>query len=326
MHASHSAPLTVRDGSVGRRGAISFPDHLLLDAVGHTPLLRLRRVPSLLPPGSQVWAKAEFLNPTGSVKDRAALSIVREALREGKLGDGRALLDASSGNTAVSFAMLGATLGFPVELCLPRNASPERLRRIRDYGATVVLTDPIDGTDAAQREARRRWEAEPGRYFYADQYNNPANPLAHYRTTGPEVWEQTRGRLTHFVAGVGTGGTLTGTARFLKEVRRDIVTVGVQPTGPMHGLEGLKDLDSAIRPGTYGDAWVDRTIRVETEDARRMRRRLAETEGLIVGLSSAAAVIASLRVAEEASGALVVTVLPDHGDGRVEGPDVGAGP
>jgi S-sulfo-L-cysteine synthase (O-acetyl-L-serine-dependent) len=290
----------------------SFP------SVGNTPLRPLSRIAAVHDGRFELFAKLEFLNPTGSVKDRAAALIVRRALSHGDLGEGRTLIDASSGNTAVSYAFLGARLGFPVELCLPRNAHPERLARIERYGARVVLTDPLDGTDGAQREARRRAAAEPARYFYPDQYNNPANPEAHYRSTGPEIWRQTLGRVTHFVAGVGTGGTISGVGRYLKEQRPTLEVVGVEPSGPMHGLEGLKHLPSALRPSTYDARVVDRTIRVETEETAEMRRRLAYEEGLSVGMSSAAAVLAAVQVGRGSPGAVVVTILPDAGHGALE--------
>jgi len=283
----------------------------LLSAVGNTPLLPLRRLADSAGGAFELWAKAEFLNPSGSVKDRAALEIVREELADGGLGFGRVLLDASSGNTAVAYAMLGARLGFGVELCLPRTASPERLARIRAYGAAVVFTDPAEGTDGAQREARRRAAERPDRYCYPDQYNHPANPRAHYRHTGPEIWSQIGGRVTDFVAGVGTGGTISGIGRFLKERRAAIRVVGVEPAGPIHGIEGLKHLPSALRPGTYDPAVVDATVRVETEIAQTMQRRLAREEGLAVGASSGAAVAGALEIGRAHPGAVVVTLLPD---------------
>jgi S-sulfo-L-cysteine synthase (O-acetyl-L-serine-dependent) len=290
-------------------------DDPLLRAIGGTPLLPLGRIVEASGGGFVLLGKAEFLNPTGSVKDRAALAIVRGAIERGELGTGRTLVDASSGNTAVAYAMLGARIGFPVELILPRNANPDRVGRIRSLGARVAFTDPLEGTDGAQREARRRAAAEPDRYYYPDQYNNPENPGAHYATTGPEIWHQSKGRVTHFVAGVGTGGTITGAARFLKEQRPSLEVVGVEPVGPMHGLEGLKHLPSALRPSTYDAAVVDRTVRVETEEAAVMRRRLVREEGLEVGMSAAAAVVAAVAVGTAAPGSVVVTILPDGGHG-----------
>jgi S-sulfo-L-cysteine synthase (O-acetyl-L-serine-dependent) len=240
---------------------------------------------------------------------------VRAARASGRLGPGRTLLDASSGNTAVAFAFLGARLGFPVELCVPQNVERSRLERIRAYGARVVLTDPLEGTDGAQRVAREMAEAAPERYFYADQYNNPDNPGAHYATTGPEIWRQSRGRVTHLVAGVGTGGTISGTGRFLKGREPSIRVVGVEPSGPLHGLDGLKHLPSALRPSTYDGSVVDETVRVETEAAQAMARRLAREEGLLVGSSAAATVAAALEVADRARGAFLVAILPDAARG-----------
>jgi S-sulfo-L-cysteine synthase (O-acetyl-L-serine-dependent) len=285
-------------------------DDPFLKAVGETPLLPLSRISGR---SFEILAKAEFLNPTGSVKDRAAFAIVRRAVDEGRLTPGRTLVDASSGNTAVAYAMLAARMGFSAELILPRNANPARVEAIRAYGAQVVFTDPLDGTDGAQREARRRADGDPTRYFYPDQYNNPSNPNAHYDTTGPEIWRQSRGRLTHFVAGVGTGGTISGTGRFLKERNPAVRVVAVEPSGPMHGLEGLKHLPTARRPSTYDARVVDETVRVETEEAEEMRARLGREEGLRVGMSSAAAVLASVGVGRTHSGAVVVTILPDGG-------------
>jgi S-sulfo-L-cysteine synthase (O-acetyl-L-serine-dependent) len=283
-----------------------------LDRIGRTPLLDLRQ---FVPAGAfELWAKAEFLNPTGSVKDRPAAAIVRGALATGALGHGRTLIDASSGNTAVAYAMLGAKLGFSVMLCVPRNTAPDRLARMRAYGAEIILTDPSDGSDGAQREARRIASAEPNRYYYADQYNNPSNPRAHYEGTGPEIWSQSQGRVTHLVAGVGTGGTISGTAQYLKERRRGLIVVGVEPTGPMHGIEGLKHLPTALRPSTYRAELIDRTIRIETETAAATRDALARSEGLLVGTSAGAAVAASLVVGQESPGSFVVTILPDRRD------------
>ncbi len=317
MCASDPAPL-IRSPLAESASAPRAPtEDSLLGAVGNTPLLPLRRLSGTK---FELWAKAEFLNPSGSVKDRAALEIVREGLSTGALTGGRTLLDASSGNTAVAYAMIGARVGFPVELCLPRNASPERIARLRGYGAELVLTDPADGTDGAQREARRRAADHPDRYWYPDQYNHPANPRAHYLHTGPEIWKQTAGRVTHFVAGVGTGGTISGVARYLREMQPEVEVVGVEPAGPIHGLEGLKHLPTAIRPGTYDARQVDRTVRVETEDAQAMQRKLAREEGLAVGASSAAAVVAALSEGRAHPGAMVVTILPD-GDRHMRAPE-----
>ena len=294
-------------------------DDPFLRSVGGTPLVPLKRIADFFGGGFELWGKAEFRNPTGSVKDRAAFGIVQRAIEEGRLDAARTLIDASSGNTAVAYAMLGARLGFPVELVLPRNAHPTRVERIQSFGARIIFTDPLEGTDGSQREARRRAGEEPLRYFYPDQYNNPANPDAHYTSTGPEIWRQTQGRVTHFVAGVGTGGTITGTGRFLKEQQSSIEVIGVEPTGPMHGLEGLKHLPTAVRPSTYDARVVDRTVRLETEPAEEMRARLARDEGLEVGMSAAAAVLVAGAVGAAAPGSVVVTILPDSGHGAASG-------
>jgi S-sulfo-L-cysteine synthase (O-acetyl-L-serine-dependent) len=314
VHASHSTPVEAgkfRSSS----GSEAFPAETILGSVGQTPLLRLDRIGRDLPPGIELWGKAEFLNPTGSVKDRAAFAIVRSALSSGELRPGRTLIDASSGNTGISYSMLGARLGIPVSICLPRNASPERVQRIRAYGASVVFTDPAEGTDGAQREARRRSAEDPARYYYPDQYNHPANPEAHYTGTGPELWSQTDGRITHLFAGVGTGGTISGTGRFLKLRSPGVRVIGVEPDGPMHGIEGLKHLPTALRPGTYDARWVDETARIATEEAQEMTRRMAREEGLFVGTSSGAAVATMLRSAAVHLGpAIMVAILPDGGD------------
>jgi len=318
VYASDPAPVGRVPVSLRARNLGPGPLDPLLHAIGGTPLLPIVRLAELDDAPFEVWAKAEFLNPSGSVKDRAAFEIVRTGVESGALGEGRTLLDASSGNTAVAYAMLGARLGFPVELCVPRNVNPERLGRIRGYGAEIVFTDPAEGSDGAQHEARRRARERPERYWYPDQYNHPANPLAHYRHTGPEVWRQTAGRVTHLVAGVGTGGTISGTGRYLKEQSDSLRVVGVEPSGPLHGIEGLKHMPSALRPSTYDERLVDETIRIETEVAEAMRRRLAREEGLAVGISSGAAMAAALEVGRRHPGAVIVTVLPDA-DRRVEG-------
>jgi len=315
VFASDTPRLNTGSRAPSRTGPPVVEDPLL-GAVGSTPFVPLR---SLGPgSGSEVWAKVESLNPTGSVKDRAALAIVRAALADGSLGHGRTLVDASSGNTGVAYAMLGARLGFSVLLYVPRQVPAGRLTAIRSYGAEVVLTDPAEGTDGAQREARSRAESNPAQYFLADQYNNPANPSAHYSGTGPEIWHQSRGRVTHLVAGVGTGGTISGTGRFLKEQRPSIRVIGVEPTGPIHGLEGLKHLPTAHRPGTYDSSVVDETVRVETDEADRLVERLAREEGLRVGPSGGAAAWVAERTAAARPNSFVVTILPDAG-GRREG-------
>ena len=320
MFASDSARLGPASHRAPERLSAPRIDDPLLRAVGGTPLVPLTTLVREGGAGFELWGKLESMNPTGSVKDRPALAIVRSALADGSLANGRTLVDASSGNTGLAYAMLGARIGFPVRLYLPRNANPARLEAIRAFGTEVVLTDPGEGTDGAQREARAAAEADPARFFLADQYHNPANPRAHYTGTGPEIWQQTHGRLTHLVAGVGTGGTISGTGRFLKEQRASIRVIGVEPTGPMHGLEGLKHLPTAVRPGTYDPAVLDETVRVETEEALQMVERLARQEGLRVGPSAGAAVVAAVQVGRSAPGAVVVAILPDSG-GRHGGPD-----
>lgn len=298
----------------GLRPVRSRPsEDALISSIGHTPLVSLGSIVARAGGDFELWAKAEFLNPTGSVKDRTARGIVLDALADGRLDQGRTLMDASSGNTAVSYAMLGARLGFPVELILPANAHPSRVARIRAYGAHIVFTDASDGTDGAQREARRRALAGSDRYFYPDQYNNPSNHRAHYTSTGPEIWRQTAGRITHLVAGVGTGGTISGVSRFLKERNPYVRVIGVEPSGPIHGIEGLKHLPTALRPSTYDARLVDETLRVETEEALVMQARLSREEGLSVGSSAGAAVWAAAEIGRSSPEAVVVTILPDGG-------------
>jgi len=281
----------------------------ILDLIGNTPLLRLTRLERETP-GVEIYAKAEWVNPGGSVKDRAAARMVAAGAH--LLAQGRVLLDATSGNTGIGYAMLGAATGFAVELCLPDNVTLERKRTLLAYGARLVLTDPLESSDGAIREARRRYHANPDRYYYPDQYNNPANWLAHYDTTGPEILAQTRGRVTHFVAGLGTTGTFTGVARRLREYNPGIRVVSVQPDAPFHGLEGLKHMDTAIVPGIYDPALADEDLRVGTEQSYAMVRRLAREEGLLVGISSGAVALACLQVASRArAGDVVVTVFPD---------------
>jgi cysteine synthase B len=266
----------------------------VLDAIGNTPLLRLAAIERDLD-GIELYAKAEWLNPGGSVKDRAARRMVCDAWERGQLGNGRRLLDATSGNTGIAYAMIGAALGFGVTLCVPQNITPERRRILKAYGPELVFTDPLEGSDGAIREARRRYAADPERYFYPDQYNNALNWRAHYETTAVEIWEQTAGRVTHFVAGLGTSGTFIGTGRRLRELSPDILLISVQPESPLHGLEGLKHMASAIVPGIYDPGVADVDLGVSTEDAYAMTRRLAAEEGLLVGISSGAALAAALN-------------------------------
>ncbi len=283
------------------------------DLVGNTPLVPLRRVTAHLSPRVRVLAKAEWFNPSGSVKDRPALNILRTALREGHLPPGRRLLDSTSGNMGIAYATLGAALGVPVTLTMPANASPERIAILKALHAEIVLTDPLEGSDGAILAARRMASRHPDLYWYANQYDNEANWQAHYLTTGPEILAQTGGQVTHFVAGLGTSGTLTGAGRALREANPDVQIVAVQPDGPFHGLEGLKHMESAIKPRIYDPSFPDRVLPVSTEEAYEMVRRLACEEGLFVGISSGAAAVAALRVASQLERGVVVTVFPDAG-------------
>jgi len=283
--------------------------------IGHTPLLRLRLLDTDLSRGVEVFAKAEHLNPGGSVKDRAALSMILEGERSGKLKPGMTIIDATSGNTGIAYAMIGASRGYPVKVCLPKNASSGRKRILRSYGVEIVETDPMLSTDGAQLIARELFAENPERYFYPDQYNNDANWLAHYETTAPEIWEQTEGRVTHFVTGLGTSGTFVGVSRRLHELNQDIKTIAVQPESPLHGLEGLKHMATAITPGIFDQSLVAETLEVATEDALLMTSKLAREEGLLVGPSSGANVFAAWRVAASLrEPAMVVIVLCDGGE------------
>jgi cysteine synthase B len=287
------------------------------ERIGATPLIRLDQPVRGLE-GITLLAKAEWANPGGSVKDRAAASMVADARTRGLLVPGKTLLDATSGNTGIAFAMLGAALGFPVHLAMPSNVSPERKRVLRAFGAKVDWTDPDQGSDGAIRRARELAGNEPERFCYMDQYSNDANWLAHYRTTGPEIWQQTEGTITHFVAGLGTSGTFMGTTRKLKEMNPAIQAVSFQPDSPFHGLEGLKHMGTAMVPAIYNPHLADRALEIETEAAYEMARRLAREEGLLVGISAAAAVVASVKIAQEEAtagrSAVIVTVLPDAAD------------
>jgi S-sulfo-L-cysteine synthase (O-acetyl-L-serine-dependent) len=282
----------------------------VVDLIGRTPLVRLRRFERETP-GVELYAKAEWQNPGGSVKDRAAARMILEGEASGALTHEKTILDATSGNTGIAYATVGAARGYRVALCVPDNASPERKLILRALGAELVLTDPLEGTDGAIREARRLHAANPERYFYPDQYNNDANWRAHFDTTGPEIIEQTSGRLTHFVAGLGTSGTFIGTGRRLRRFNPGIKLISFQPDSPLHGLEGLKHMASAIVPGIYDPTLADEDLRVATETAYRMVRRLAREEGLLGGISSGAALAATLEVARRLERGVVVTVFPD---------------
>jgi S-sulfo-L-cysteine synthase (O-acetyl-L-serine-dependent) len=290
------------------------PSSSLEQQVGNTPLLQLAKtaVAYNIPDTVQLFAKAEWFNPSGSVKDRAALNIIRTAERNGRLRPGMTLLDSTSGNMGIAYAMLGAARGYKVRLALPSNASQERIAILRAYGAELVLTDPLEGSDGAILQARYL-AAEDPTLFYANQYNNSANWMAHYLTMGLEIWQQTGGTITHFVAGLGTSGTFTGTTRRLKEFNPAIEAISMQPDSPFNGLEGLKHMPTAIKPGFYNESLADENLLLKTEDAYQMARFLAQEEGLFLGISAAAAVMASVYVARKLNAGQVVTVLPDNG-------------
>jgi cysteine synthase B len=286
----------------------------LLDNVGGTPLFGFARLASELPEGVELYAKAEHLNPGGSVKDRAALSMILEGERSGRLTPDRIILDATSGNTGIAYAMIGAARGYRVRLCVPGNLSVERKRTLRVYGAELIETDPREGFDAPQRLAQRMAAEEHEAYFYPNQYDNPANWRAHYEGTAAEIWEQTQGRVTHFLSGVGTSGTFTGTVLRLRELNPNLKAVLMQPDSPLHGLEGTRHLETSIVPGIFDKTLADERVEVSTEDAQEMSRRLAREEGIFVGVSSGANVLAALRYAKGlARGSVVVTVLCDGG-------------
>ncbi len=284
----------------------------ILSQIGNTPLIPLKKIAREVP-GVSLLAKAEWFNPGGSVKDRAAYHIVTRAQQRGDLTPDKILLDATSGNTGVAYAMIGATQGFPVKLCVPENASPEILKTLRAFGAEIVRTCALESSDGAIREAKRLALEEPDRYFYADQYNNPANWQAHHETTGLEIWEQTQGRITHLVAGLGTSGTLMGTGRRLKELKPSVQMVAVQPDSPLHGLEGLKHMATSMIPGIYDPNFPDLTLEIKTEEAYTQVKRLSLEEGLLVGISSGAALAAGLRLAQEIEDGVIVMIFPDGG-------------
>jgi cysteine synthase B len=285
----------------------------VIELIGNTPLVRLSRFEAGLD-HVELYAKIEGRNPGGSVKDRPAARMIIEGERSGALRPGKTILDATSGNTGIAYAMIAASKGYPVRLCMPENVTPERKRILRAYGAELVLTNPLEGSDGAIRKARALYERDPDRYFYPDQYNNDANWRSHYDTTAPEIIEQTAGRLTHFVAGLGTSGTFVGVGRRLRTFNPLIRLVSVQPDSPLHGLEGLKHMESAIVPGIYDPTLADDDVRISTEEAYELTRQLAIQEGLLVGISSGANLAAALRVARTIHDALVVVIFCDGGE------------
>src|SRR2546427_8351466 len=289
--------------------------HDLESQIGNTPLLGLRRVARELPAGVELFVKAEHMNPGGSVKDRAALAMILEGERSGRLYSGKVILDATSGNTGIAYAMIGAARGYSVTICLPANASAERKLMLQVLGAETIETDPMQGSDGAQVVAREMATLDPAKYFYPDQYNNDANWRAHYEGTGQEIWQQTEGRVTHFVAGLGTCGTFTGVGRRLKELNPAIRLISMEPDSPIHGLEGLKHLPTSRMPGIFDPTLADEQIEIATEEAQAMTRRLAREEGLFVGVSAGANVVAAIALARKLPReSLVVTILCDGGE------------
>jgi cysteine synthase B len=286
----------------------------VLDLIGDTPLLEIQKITEGLPAGVKIFAKLEGLNPGGSVKDRPAWRMIQEGLRSGKLRPGKIILDSTSGNTGIALAMIGCVLRYPVELVMPGNVSIERKHIISAYGAKVTYSDPMEGSDGAIRLCRKILEADPDKYFKPDQYFNPMNPQAHYENTGPEIYRQTDKSVTHFVAGIGTGGTIMGTGRYLKEANAKIQVIAVEPDDALHGLEGLKHMASSIVPGIYHEEELDGKMPVSTEDAYSMVYRLSQEEGVLVGQSSGAAMFAAVKLARKLRHGVIVTIFPDFGD------------
>ena len=287
--------------------------HSVVDRIGNTPLFRIQRLAAHLP-NVEIYAKAEYFNPGGSVKDRPALGMILDGERRGKLTPDKVLIDSTSGNTGIAYAMIGAAKGYKIKLFLPANASPERKRILKAYGAETILTNPSEGSDGAILECQAEYRRSPEKYFYPDQYGNPANWRAHYETTGPEILAQTENRVTHFVTGLGTSGTFMGVGRRLKEHSSDIQLISMQPSSGFHGLEGLKHMPTAIVPAIYDEDLADDNIWTETEDAHAMVKRLAREEGLLVGVSSGANMVAALKVARQIKEGVIVTVFCDAAD------------
>ncbi len=285
----------------------------ILSRIGNTPLIKISKITSGLNPGVEIYAKAEWFNPGGSVKDRAALNMILEGERSGELTHDKIIIDATSRNTGIAYAMIAAVKGYKVKLALPANASSERKKILEAYGAELILTNPLESTDGAQKVIKEIYESEKEKYFYPDQYNNPANWQAHYKTTANEIWNQTNGKITHFVAGLGTTGTFVGTSRRLKELNSEIKTISFQPDSPLHGLEGLKHLPTALVPGIYDETLSDDSIEVSTEESYEIVKRLAKEEGLFAGVSGGAALAASIKTAQQIESGIIVTIFPDSG-------------
>ncbi len=304
--AAHAPPLSPAEGPLAGVSALDF--------VGNTPLVELRNVRDGVAPGIRIFGKLEGFNPGGSVKDRAGKWMVEDGLKTGKLVPGKTILDSTSGNTGIALAWIGAALGYPVKLVMPSNVSIERKRVVTAFGAEVVYSDPLEGSDGAIRLCRQILAEDPDRYFKPDQYNNPANPLAHYETTGPEIWRQTDGEVTHFVAGLGTSGTIMGTGRYLKEQNPAVQIVAAEPEDSFHGLEGLKHMATSIVPGIYHEDELDLKVGVATDEAYDMVYRLGREEGLLLGQSAGAAHIVALGIARTLTEGTIVVLFPDFGD------------
>jgi S-sulfo-L-cysteine synthase (O-acetyl-L-serine-dependent) len=311
--ASHVAHARFFSGPMAP-GAGPMVSPSVLQLIGNTPLVEITRVRDGVPDDVRIFGKVEGFNPGGSVKDRPALRMIQEGIRQGRLVPGKTILDSTSGNTGIALAMIGAALGYPVELVMPSNVSRERKQVVGAFGARAIFSDPLEGSDGAIRRCREILAADPDRYFKPDQYNNEANPLAHYETTGPEIWSQTEGRVTHFVAGIGTGGTIMGTGRYLKEQNRDIQIVAAEPEDAFHGLEGLKHMATSIVPGIYHEDQLDLKLGIGTDEAYDMVYRLGRDEGLLVGQSCGAAHVAALRVARTLREGTIVVLFADFGD------------
>jgi S-sulfo-L-cysteine synthase (O-acetyl-L-serine-dependent) len=299
---------------VPSRGADPAKVESILDLIGNTPLLEINNITQGLSSGVKIYAKLEGMNPGGSVKDRPAWRMVQEGIKTGKLRAGKTILDSTSGNTGIALAMIGSVRHYPVELVMPGNVSAERKQIINAYGAKVTYSDPMEGSDGAIRLCREILHADPEKYFKPDQYFNPMNPQAHYENTGPEIYRQTNGAVTHFVAGIGTGGTIMGTGRYLKEVNPKIRIIAVEPDDALHGLEGLKHMATSIVPGIYHEEELDEKMPVSTEDAYSMVYRLSQEEGVLVGQSSGAALFAAIKLARKLRSGIIVTIFPDFGD------------
>jgi cysteine synthase B len=301
-----------RTGDKNVQGVDNRTNGSILSRIGNTPLLKINKVAKEINPDVKIYAKAEWYNPGGSVKDRAALNMILEGEKSGELKKGKTIIDATSGNTGISYALIAVVKGYKVRLALPSNASEERKKILKAYGVELILTDPLEGTDGAQKVVKDIYEKNREIYFYPDQYNNPANWQAHTKTAD-EIWEQTGGRVTHFVSGLGTTGTFVGTSKQLKQLNHEIQAVSIQPDAPLHGLEGLKHLATAIVPGIYDENLSDKMIEVSTNESYEIVKRLLREEGLFVGISSGAAMAASLRLAKELESGVIVTVFPDDG-------------